>query len=82
MSSVILARTSMDDLERIIVRHCGAQLSKRELFAAMAMQGFARSSEANNYATQEEVLLATRYAAKCAVQWADALIAELAKATP
>lgn len=47
-----------------------AGLTKRELIAAMAMQGFA--SDPNCTGNVQSV-------AECAVKWADCLLAELAK---
>jgi hypothetical protein len=56
---------------------CG--LTKRELFAAMAMQGMTGTMQltTNPYRGGEQV-----YLASAAVACADALIAELAKAQP
>jgi hypothetical protein len=45
-------------------------LTKREMFAAMAMQGFASSDDPAAAGTLEAVL---------SVRWADALLAELAR---
>lgn len=54
---------------------CG--LSKRELFAAMMMQGFAADPATNVSSDRREEFL--RGLAKAAVGWADALLKELAK---
>lgn len=50
--------------------YSGAGLSKREYFAAMAMQGFA--ADPSITVTREQLV-------KAAVNWADALITELQK---
>lgn len=48
-------------------------ITKRELFAAMSMQGFASLQE------NGDVFFHPEGAAKVSVQWADALLKELAK---
>lgn len=50
-------------------------LSKREYFAAMAMQGI----EASNFETEHQVTMPSTEIAKRSVELADALIAELEK---
>ena len=55
-------------------------ITKRELFAAMCLQGFAADPTLNNLSMSMDALAAQ--SAKAAVCWADALLAELAKDQP
>jgi hypothetical protein len=65
------------DHERNFYRYGTDGLTKRELFAAMAMQGLCANSDPKIYACGWPALIAG-----ASVDMADALLAELAKATP